>query len=365
MKTSILNKELIEYMKNRSFLITGGAGSIGSVLARFLRDIRVARVVLFDTNESELVRLKRILGGNVEIFLGDIRDAQSVKEALQDIDIVFHAAALKHVPLSEYYPFEYVKTNILGTQNVIERSLEAGVEKFMFISTDKAVNPTNVMGATKLLGERITLAANLARRNRRTRFSCVRFGNVLYTRGSVIELWLEQVKQGYITVTNPEMTRFIMSVNMAVELILKATYYARGGEIFVLKMKSVRIGDLARAFVEVVAPAMGLDPRRVEIKIVGERPGEKMHEELMTDIESLRVVEFDDMYVIYSDLQAPPDVQKIGVARLGKYSSKDYVINNVDVIKEMLMEFLGSVEVAKRYNLDLSRITPSGGGVNG
>lgn len=293
-----------EFLKGKTFLVTGGCGSIGSVLVKNLLSMNV-KVKVLDNNESELALIQRKFKGlPLEVFLADVRDRESLVDAVSGADVVIHAAALKHVTLGEYNPIEYVKTNVLGTQNLIEVSQKEKVQKFMLISTDKAVEPINVMGATKLLAERLTIAANLAYRGKDTKFSCVRFGNVLYTRGSVLEIFLEQIKRGGpITVTDPNMTRFIMSIKKAAKLVLKALSLAECGEIFIFKMDSVRIMDLAQAFIEVFAPKFGFDSENVEIKIIGRRSGEKLHEKLMTEIEAENAVEIDDeMYVIYSEL---------------------------------------------------------------
>ena len=187
-------------------------------------------------------------------LIGDIRDKERVLLAMEDIDIVYHAAALKHVPLCEYNPFEAIKTNVLGTQNVIEAALKSGVDRVISISTDKAVNPANTMGATKLLAEKLIIDANEGKGSKPTIFSSVRFGNVSFSRGSVIPLFEEQIRQKKpITITNPEMTRFMMSLSDTIELVFKATLLAKGGEIFILKMPVVRLGDLVDVIIETYA----------------------------------------------------------------------------------------------------------------
>ncbi len=339
-----MNVDMISYLKNKKILVTGGAGSIGSALVKKLAELGVRKIRVLDNNENSLVTLKRIVG-NVNIYLGDIRDIESIRDAITDVDIVLHAAALKHVPLSEYFPMEYVKTNVIGTQNLVKLSIESDVEKFILISTDKAVNPVNVMGATKLLAEKLVIVANLMRRGRRTKLSCVRFGNVLYTHGSVLDIFLRQIRKGGpITVTDPNMTRFVMSVTKAVELILKATYLAEGGEIFILKMDAVRIIDLAKAFIEVIAPLYGYNPTDITIKIIGRRPGEKFHEELMTELESQRAIELEDMFVIY------PELPGVGYKEIKnpvnrRYTSKDAKLLGIDTIKKLIREFFEFYEL--------------------
>ena len=204
----------------------------------------------------------------------------TLRMAMQGIDFVFHAAALKHVPLCEYNPFEAVKTNVLGTQTVIEVAREEEVEKLTTISTDKVVNPVNVLGATKLLAERLTISANYY--TRKTVFSCVRFGNVLDSRGSVVPLFREQIRNGGpVTITEANMTRFVMSISRAVNLVLKTAEIAKGGEIFIFKMPALRIGDLVEVMVEELAPRYGHDAQSIKVETIGRRAGEKDYEELL------------------------------------------------------------------------------------
>ncbi len=339
------NDSIVNYFRKKVILVTGGAGSIGKSLVKKLLTMPVKEVRVLDNNENDLVLLQRNVDSPLlKIILGDIRDKESLKDAVAGADFVFHAAALKHVPLSEYFPFEYVKTNVIGTQNLIEVSREMGVEKFIMISTDKAVEPLNVMGATKLLAERLAIAANLKLGGKGTVFSCVRFGNVLYTKGSVLNIFLNQLRKGKaITVTDPNMTRFIMSIKRAVDLILKASYYAKGGEIFIFKMSAVRIMDLAQAFIEVFAPKFGVSPADVEIKIIGRNPGEKMHEKLMTEVEATNAIEKEDMYVIYSDLITGEKTQKLQRNLKQKtirvLTSDSVPLLSKEQVKKLLIEF--------------------------
>ncbi|MBO8161759.1 MAG: polysaccharide biosynthesis protein [Thermosipho sp. (in: Bacteria)] len=293
--------ELKEFYEGKTILVTGGAGSIGSEIVRTLlkSDPKVIRVL--DINETGLFELEQELKSEkLRLFVGDIRDKDRLKRAIEGVDIVFHAAALKHVPLCEYNPFEAVKTNVVGTQNLIDVALDEEVEKFITISTDKAVNPINVMGATKLLAERITTAANLYKGNRKTAFSVVRFGNVLNSRGSILPLIKNQIKKGGpVTLTNPKMTRFIMSIHDAVMLVLKAGMLAKGGEIFILKMPAVKVLNLIEAVIEELAPKYGYST--IKIDIIGKRPGEKLFEELMTEEEALNAKELEDMYIVYAE----------------------------------------------------------------
>ena len=292
--------ELTKFYNRKTILVTGGVGSIGSEIVKTLlkHDPKVVRVL--DINESGLFELEHKLNSKkIRLFIGDVKDKDRLKRAVEGVDIVFHTAALKHVPLCEYNPFEAVKTNVIGTQNLIDVSLDENIEKFITISTDKAVNPINVMGTTKLLAERITIAANKHKGNKRTAFSVVRFGNVLNSRGSLIPLIKEQIKKGGpVTLTDPQMTRFIMCISEAVSLVLKAGALAIGGEIFILKMPTIKIIDLIEVMIGVLSPKYGCSPEDIEIKIIGKRPGEKLFEELMTEEELRYVQEIDDMYVV-------------------------------------------------------------------
>lgn len=293
-------KDLRKFCEGKTILVTGGAGSIGSEIVKKVLDYDPKAVRVLDINESELFDLERkIRPKKIRPFIGDVKDKDRLKRAIEDVDIVFHAAALKHVPLCEYNPFEAVKTNIYGTQNLIDAAMDEEIEKFITISTDKAVNPVNVMGATKLLAERLTVSANYYKGERKIAFSCVRFGNVLCSRGSVIPLFEEQIKAGgQITVTDPDMTRFVMSMSHAVKLVLKAAEIAQGGEIFVLKMPVLRLGDLAETMIRELAPEYGHEPNEIKIEIIGKRAGEKLYEELMTEDEAENAYEDEEMFVV-------------------------------------------------------------------
>ena len=290
-------------VKNKNILVTGGVGSIGSEIVRTLlkKEPKVIRVL--DINETGLFEFENELNSSrIRSFIGDVRDKDRLQRAMEDIDIVFHAAALKHVPLCEYNPFEGVKTNVIGTQNLIDTALEEEIEKFITISTDKVVSPINVMGATKLLAERLTTAANIYKGHRKLAFSAVRFGNVLNSRGSILPVIKNQIeKGGPVTLTDPGMTRFVMSIKEATDLTIKACEMAEGGEIFILKMPSLRIVDLVEVIIEEQAPEYGYEADDIEIEIIGKRPGEKLYEELMTDEEARNADELEDMFVIYPE----------------------------------------------------------------
>ncbi len=315
--------------------MTGGTGSIGSEVVRKVLQQKPTVVRVFDNDETALFNLNQELKShpNVRFLVGDVRDKERLQRAAESIDFVFHAAAFKHVPLCEYNPFEAVKTNVLGTQNVIEVAMDEEVEKMITISTDKAVNPVNVMGASKMLAERLTISANYYKGLRRTAFSCIRFGNVLHSRGSVIPLFLEQIKSGGpVTITDPNMTRFVMSISRAVDLVLKAAQMARGGEIFILKMSALRIGDLADAMVEELAPYYGYDPKGIRTEVSGKRAGEKIYEELLTEDEAVNVSETEDMLLV-----TPAKNKERGSQATREYrSDRDAVVLTREEIREML-----------------------------
>ena len=299
------NSEVEGYYKNKVLLVTGGAGSIGSEITKKVLEYNPSVIRVLDNNETALFELEEELNSNkLRVFYGDVRDKDRLKRAFDNVDIIFHAGALKHVPLCEFNPFDAVKTNIIGTQNVLDVALDRDVEKVIFVSTDKAVNPINVMGATKLLAERLTISANHYTGDKDTIFSCVRFGNVLNSRGSVIPVFKIQIKNGGpVKITDKEMTRFIMGIPEAVELILKAGQMAKGEDIFILKMPSTNIMDLAEVMIENLAKIYDQIPEEIEIEIIGKRVGEKMYEELMTADESLYAIDDGELFILNSNNQ--------------------------------------------------------------
>ncbi len=243
----------------------------------------------------------------IRFLIGDVRDRDRLVRAMEGIDVVFHCAALKHVESGEYNPFEASLTNVTGTQNVIDASLAADVRTMILTSSDKAANPTSVMGATKLLAEKLVTAATNYRGQHPTTFASVRFGNVLGSRGSALDLFSRQVAAGApVTVTDPSMTRFVMSIDRAVELMIRAAGIARGGEVFVFKMPVARLGDLVAATIAVAAPAAGLDPATVSTVPIPTRAGEKPYEELMTEDESTRARDVGEMYAVLPSIETLP-----------------------------------------------------------
>ena len=275
--------------ENQSILLTGGTGSFGKHFCSIMIEKYKPKVIrVYSRDELKQHEMRQQFGEDyIRYFIGDVRDADRLRRAMEGVDIVVHAAALKQVPACEYNPLEAVKTNIHGAQNVIDAAIDTGVKKVIALSTDKAVNPVNLYGATKLCADKIVIQGNSYAGARDTRFSCVRYGNVIGSRGSVIPLFKTQRKTGKITITDKRMTRFWLTLDQAVELVVKAFCHMQGGEIFVPKIPSMRIMDLAKA----VAPECDID-------IIGIRPGEKLHEALITEEEGRNAVEYHGMYVV-------------------------------------------------------------------
>lgn len=287
---------------NQSVLITGVCGTVGRELLRQLASMKCARIIGIDNNESELFFLSQMYMGqeNIRLFLGDLRDREKLMRKMRGIDVVLHAAALKHVILCEEAPRDAVQTNINGMINVIDAAEVNRVGRVVFTSSDKAVNPTNVMGTTKLMGERLMTAANAHRhKDINTIFASTRFGNVLGSRGSVVPLFKRQIaKGGPVTLTDAQMTRFIMTLEEAVSLVMSSVFLAHGGEVFVTKMPVARIADLAQVMIQELAPRFGHDPEKIEIQYIGAKPGEKMYEELLSEEEIRRTLELRDFFAI-------------------------------------------------------------------
>lgn len=276
--------------KEQTILITGGTGSFGrKIVEIMLAEYNPAKVIVFSRDELKQHEM-RVAGfdhPNLRYFIGDVRDIDRLRRALTGVDVVVHAAALKQVVVCEYNPLEAIKTNILGTSNVVEAALDTGVKKVMALSTDKAVNPINLYGATKLAAEKLTIQSNAYAGGRSTRYSCVRYGNVVGSRGSVVLVFLNQRENGVLTITDERMTRFWISLDQGVRFVIRCIEQMHGGEVFVPKLPSTTIVDLAKA----IAPEAELD-------VVGIRPGEKLHEVLISEDEARSTVELDDMYVV-------------------------------------------------------------------
>jgi len=327
------------FFTNKKVLITGGTGTIGqSILSQVL--VQSPRVVrIFSRDEHKQFELSQHLRSydNIRYLIGDVRDYDRLIRAMQDVDYVFHTAAMKHVPACEYNPFEAVRTNIIGTQNIILSALEAKVKKVVFTSTDKAIAPVNTYGASKLMAERLISAAQYQAGPSHTIFAAVRFGNVMGSRGSVIPLFIKQIRESRkITITRKAMTRFMMTMNQATELTLSALEMAKGGEIFVLKMPVIRLMDLAEIVIEELAGHMGYAASDIGIEEIGLRPGEKMFEELMTEEESMSALELQDMYVIPNAFKKVPVYDGAKPAEIRSYSSNQSEVMSKDAVNEMV-----------------------------
>ena len=286
-------------------LITGG-GSVGRSLTRRFLSQGADTVRVLDNDEPRLARLKNeIDDGRCRYLAGDVRDKDRLKRAVENVDTVVHTAAMKHVDICEYNPFESVKTNVVGLQNLIDVSIDSSVERFVFTSSDKAVNPANTMGTTKLLGEKLVTAANKHKGRQGILFTSVRFGNVVGSSGSVVPVFRRQIREGGpVTLTDSRMTRFFLTYEGLGELIEDAAQNTRGGEVFVRKMDAVRIEDLAEAMIERIAPEYGHEPEDIEVETTGRRLGETFHEEIITERESHRTVENDRLYAVLPESES-------------------------------------------------------------
>ncbi len=297
-----------EELRKSRVLVTGACGTVGAELVRQLLEVyRVGELVCLDNNESELFFIEQRFCRNTQasFFIGDVRDPDKLLRLTRGIDVVFHAAAFKHVIMCERSPYEAVQTNVLGVQNLAQAAAENGVGKVIFTSSDKAVNPTSVMGTSKLMGERLITAANSRRRSEVGVFASTRFGNVLGSRGSVIPIFHEQIKRGGpVTLTDPEMTCFIMSLEEAVRLVIESFSLARGGEVFVTKMPAIRIADLARVMIDELAGHYGHAPGEIRVETIGMKPGEKIYEELMSGEETRRSLELERYFAVLPAFRA-------------------------------------------------------------
>jgi UDP-glucose 4-epimerase len=328
---------------NRTILITGGTGSFGNaVLSRFLcTEIKEIRVFSRDEKKQDDMRHEYLVkvpeeSRKIRYFIGDVRDLSSVKNAINDVDYIFHAAALKQVPSCEFFPLEAVKTNVLGTDNVLSAAIEEGVKSVICLSTDKAAYPVNAMGTSKAMMEKVIVAKSRTVSQDRTKICCTRYGNVLCSRGSVVPLWIEQIKSGHpITITEPSMTRFIMSLDEAVDLVLFAFEKGNSGDILVQKAPACTIGVLAQAVKE-------LFQSKDKIKIIGIRHGEKMSETLLTNEECAQAIDMGNFYRVpcdkrdlnYDKYFIDGDVKR---NTLTEFNSNNTQQLNVEQVKEKLL----------------------------
>jgi len=278
------------YWKNQVVLVTGGTGSFGKKFVKIMLDeFHPAKLIIYSRDELKQheMRAAGFEDASLRYFIGDVRDGDRLRRAMHGVDLVVHTAALKQVPACEYNPMEAIKTNILGTSNVIEAALDAGVKKVMALSTDKAVNPVNLYGATKLAAEKLVVQSNAYAAGTSTRYACVRYGNVVGSRGSVVPVFMKQRESGKITITDDRMTRFWLSLEQGVHFVIQSIQEMHGGEVFVPKIPSMKVSDLARA----VAP-------QAKVEIIGIRPGEKLHEVLISDDEARTTIEQEGRFIV-------------------------------------------------------------------
>ena len=277
--------------RDSTVLITGATGSFGKAFTKkILSTTNVKKVIAFSRDELKQFEFQNeVIDSRLQFFLGDVRDYQRLLQIMRGVDFVIHAAAMKQIPASEINPIEAIKTNIIGAENIVSASIQSGVKKIIALSTDKAANPANLYGATKLCSDKLMISGNTSPGNTATKFSVVRYGNVLGSRGSVIPFFKEKLKTGVIPITDIEMTRFWITIEDGVDFVLKSIQRMQGGEIFVPKIPSFKVADVAK----VVAPD-------AKTEIIGIRPGEKLHEVMITEDDSFYTLEFDDYYAILS-----------------------------------------------------------------
>ena len=331
--------------KDKTLLITGGTGSFGNaVLNRFLKtDIGEIRIFSRDEKKQDDMRHEfqakmPEVADKIKFYIGDVRELSSIKSAMYGVDYIFHAAALKQVPSCEFFPMEAVKTNVIGTDNVLAAAIEEGVKSVICLSTDKAAYPVNAMGITKALEERIAVAKSRTVDPNRTKICCTRYGNVMCSRGSVIPLWIDQIRNGQpITITDPTMTRFIMSLEEAVDLVLFAFEHGNSGDVLVQKAPACTIRTQAEAVCELFGG------KKEDIKIIGIRHGEKMYETLLTNEECAKAIDMGDFYRVPADQRnlnydkyfSEGDVQR---NTLTEFNSNNTRLLNVEEVKEKLLE---------------------------
>ncbi len=329
---------IIILFDGKKILITGGTGSLGKALTKRLLETNVETIRIFSREEFKQVQMQSELNdGRLRFLIGDVRDKDRLSRALEDINIVIHAAALKHVPVAEYNPFEAVKTNVYGSQNLVEACLDNEVELALAVGTDKAVAPFNTYGATKLLMERLFISANNYKGKHKIKFACVRYGNVLGSRGSIVPIFADMIRNGNkITITDPNMTRFNITMNQALDFIFRALKNALGGEVFVPKLKAYKTGDMKDVIVELMKA-------NNEVEQISVRQGEKYHESLISNDELRNTFENEQDYLII-DQQTQDNPERSKNQNLKKttlkeqYSSDKVKLLSKDEIKEILIK---------------------------
>jgi len=336
--------EIIMNWKDQVVLVTGGTGSFGNKFTKILlEEKQPKKVIIF--SRDELKQHEMQVGGynqeNLRYFIGDIRDRERLLRAMHGVDIVVHAAALKQVPACEYNPMEAIKTNIMGTANVVEAALDAGVKKVMTISTDKAVSPANLYGATKLAAEKLTIQSNAYAAGSATRYSCVRYGNVVGSRGSVVPLFLNQRTNGKITITDDRMTRFWLSLDQGVRFVITCIEQMEGGEVFIPKIPSTKVVDLARA----IAP-------KAEINIIGIRPGEKLREDLWEEGVQFKPTQHSEIFRAVEEEKVDGDA----LARAIEQLAQSALHSETDSLIRQINEFLPSGSIRSAPPPDMTTV---------
>lgn len=353
MKFEALIKNEVE---GKNILVTGGAGSIGRAIVRKILDFNPNVIRIIENNEANLFQLRKQSSKEdkqrLRFFLGDIRDITRMHKAMKGIDIVFHAGALKHVEMSEENPFEAIKTNINGTENVIEAAISAGVRKVVNISTDKAASPLNVMGATKLLGEKLITAAERWKGLTGPKFCSVRFGNVFGSKGSIYPIIRYQIiNDKSVTITNPKMSRFVMSIPDAIDLIMFAMINMKGGEVFVPKMKSLLVEDLVKYITNFVSNKFNKEIADIELITINTLAGEKMHEDLITIDEIKMSYEYMNYYIILPILALPLVNEWKNIGKQLKGNAINSNSTNDIMSEENLIEIMEEAEANNRISL--------------
>ncbi len=332
------------YFTGKKILVIGGTGTIGSGLIKELlkQEPSVIRILSRDEYKQFIMENEIENKSRLRFLIGDVRDYDRVDRAMDEIDIVFNLAAMKHVPACEYNPSEAIKTNVIGMENVIKASINNNVESVVFTSSDKAINPTNSYGATKLLAEKLVQAANYSKGKARTKFVAVRFGNVMGSRGSVIPLFKKQIQEfRKITVTDPDMTRFMMTLSQSIRLIMTVAEKSLGGEVFILKMPIIKLKHLAQVIVEETVKKANISLEEIDIQTVGVRAGERKFEELMTKEESEFAYDLGDMYAVLSSDSArwlEGFYERYEKAEVGSYNSSEGVYITKEQVKNLLKE---------------------------